>query len=327
MRVLVVLAALVPGILAAAALLDFLDLPLTNAEGELHGGVNPSLPYDQATLQEGLSAARSVGVPPKRYRALLRQYWLVRASDEAGISLRDWDPQRKPAQNRAVIFAVYDFYARLYLAHPELRWTAFANLAGSVFAAAMLDLGSLPFGGWYPSMLMSMQKHIFMDIGTMHVAYVSGGRAAIKEMREATLIDAETAAAWSDPASAVMRFSYREQNLVIAEQFDRFRAHVPWGRAITYGMAALGPMPVPGAKTPTEYRPALCGMLPDFNYADRDARWDYLSKEVVPAYLRLNASTVRQIVTKPLVERVAGYRGAHRLPEMIAQLENAGCGL
>ena len=328
MRFLAMLAALVLGVFAVVAPPRFLDLPLTNANGELRGGVNPSLPYEKDTLKQALNAARSAQVPPTRYQALLWQYWIVYASGDAGISLRDWDPGRRATQNRAVIYAVYDYYAKLYLAHPELRWMAFANMAGSAFAAGMLDLDSLPTADWYASMLMSMQKHIFMDIATMHVAYINGGIAAVEEMRDAGLIDAETTAAWVNPPDAVLKFSYREQNLVIAKQFNRFRAHLPWGEFVTYGMTIVGPMPVPGGKTPAEYKPLLCGPLPAFNYADQKARWDFLSNDTVPAYLRLDPTTVRAIVTKSFADRVDGYRTAHRLADIIlAQLKVTGCGL
>lgn len=301
---------------------------MTNANGELRGGVNPSLPYDKVILEQALSAARSDQIPPPRYQALLRQYWAVYACEDAGISLRDWDPQRTVKQNQGVIFAVYEYYAKLYLAHPELRWMAFANMAGSVFAAGMLDLGSLPSADWYASMVMTMQKHIFMDIATMHVAYINGGIAAVREMRDAGLVDAETTASWEDPPSAVLQFMFREQNLVITDQFNRFRAHFPWGEFVSYGMTIACQMPVPGAKTPTEYKPLQGGPLPAFNYADQKARWDFLSRDTVPAYLRLDPEAVRAIVAKSFAERVDGYRTAHRLVDIIlAQLKATGCGI
>lgn len=309
---------------------QYLDLPLTNTNGELKGGVNPALPYDQATLQQALAAARSAQLPPARYQALLWQYWIVNATTDAGISLQDWDPQRTAQQNRGVVFSVYNYYTKLYLAHPEqLRWMAFANMAGSAFAAGMLDLGLLPGGGWYASMLMAMQKHIFMDIATMHVAYINGGMAAVEEMRDAGLIDAETTAAWANPPGAVLRFSYREQNLVIPLQWNRVREHAPpWGEFITYGMTIAGPMPVPGAKTPAEYKKLWCGPLPAFNYADQQDRWDFLSHDTVPAYLRLDPSTVRGIVSESFDGRVDEYRTAHRLIDIVlAQFKATGCSL
>lgn len=328
MRLQLLLQALFLSLCAAAATPSYLDLPLTNANGEQIGGVNPSLPYDKATLKQALDNARIAQVPPTRYQALLWQYWIVVATEDAGISLRDWDTQRTAAQNQDVVFAVYDYYSRLYLEHPDvLRWMAFANMAGSAFAAGMLDLGELPGGRWYASLLMAMQKHIFMDIATMHVAYIDGGIAAVEEMRDAGLIDADTTAAWADPPNAVLRFSYREQNIVIPRQWDRLRGHLPpLGEFITYGMTIAGPMPVPGGKTPAEYKRLLCGPLPAFNYADQTARWDFLSHDTVPAYLRLSPATVQGIVGQSFADRVDGYRTAHRLVDIIlAQFKATGC--
>ncbi|TQV94439.1 Tat pathway signal sequence domain-containing protein [Cordyceps javanica] len=330
MRIIAALLATTLGISAAPLTppLQYIDLPLTNANGEAKGGVNLELPYDQSVLYEALASARAVQLPPTRYKALLWQYWIVNATSEANLSLQDWDPWRTAKQNKDFVFGVYNFYAKLYLAHPEeLRWMAFANMAGSAFAAGMLDLGDLPGGGWYASMLMAMQKHIFMDIATMHVAYINGGLAAVEEMRDAGLIDPATTAAWADPHSAVLQFSNREQNIVIPRQWDRVRDHAPpWGEFITYGMTIAGPMPVPGAKTPAEYRKLLCGPLPAFNYADQEARWDFLANDTVPAYLRLDPPTVKSIVSESLDARVAKYRTAHRLIDIVlAQFKATGC--
>ncbi|WP_434440855.1 hypothetical protein [Lentzea sp. E54] len=321
MRVLMVVAALVLGSMGAtkADTVDYLDLPLVNGNGEQRGGVHPDLPYDRAVIERALTGYREKGIAPARFKALLWQYWIVRAAEDAGVRLADWDPQRSAENNRSVIFAVYDFYAKLYLTHPDsLRWMGFANIGAPAFAAGMLDLGTVPELRWYSSMLMSMQKHIFMDLGAMHAAYLYGGIAAVQEMRDAGIIDPETTAAWADPAQAVMEFSSREQNLVIAEQFDRMRARLlPPGEVVTYAITVAGPMPVPGGKTPAQYRPLLGGPLPAFNYADRLARWDFLSNDTVPAYERLSRDTVHSIVRRPFAERVEEYRATARLLDLL----------
>ncbi len=321
MRVLMVVAALVLGSMGAtkADPVDFLDLPLVNGNGEERGGVHPDLPYDRAALERALSSYRDKGISPTRFKALLWQYWIVRAAEQAGVELADWDPQRGAESNRSVIFAVYDFYAKLYLAHPDsLRWMGFANIGAPAFAAGMLDLGTVPELRWFSSMLMSMQKHIFMDLGAMHAAYLHGGTKAVEEMRDAGIIDPGTTAAWADPAQAVLEFSSREQNLVIAEQFDRMRSRLlPPGEVVTYAITVAGPMPVPGGKTPARYRPLFGGPLPAFNYADREDRWDFLSRDTVPAYERLSKDAVHRIVKRPFADRVAEYRGTARLLDLI----------
>jgi hypothetical protein len=321
MRVLMVVAVLVLTSMGAtkADTVDYLDLPLSNGNGEQRGGVHPELPYDSAALQAALNRHRAKGIPPTRFKALLWQYWIVRAAEEAGVKLADWDPQRSAEANRATIFAVYDFYARLYLNNPDtLRWMGFANIGAPAFAAGMLDLGMLPEFRFFSSMLMSMQKHIFMDLGAMHAAYLHGGIKAVEEMRDAGIIDAGTTAAWADPAQAVLEFSSREQNLVIPDQFDRMRARLlPPGEIITYAITVAGPMPVPGGRTPAQYRPLFGGPLPAFNYADRTARWDFLSHDTVPAYERLPKATVQKIVQRPFADRVAEYRATARLLDLI----------
>lgn len=322
MRVLMVVVVLVFGGMSVtrADPVDYLDLPLVNGNGEERGGVHPDLPYDRAALEQALAEYREEGFAPARYKALLWQYWIVRAADDAGVRLADWDPGRGADANRSVIFAVYDFYAKLYLAHPEsLRWMGFANIGAPAFAAGMLDLGTVPELRWFSSMLMSMQKHIFMDLGAMHAAYLHGGIAAVEEMREAGIIDPATTAAWADPARAVYAFSFREQNLVIADQFDRMRARLlPPGEVVTYAITVAGPMPVPGGKTPAQYRPLLGTPLPAFNYADRVARWDFLGNDTVPAYERLSPERVRAIVERPFADRVAEYRARARLLDLVS---------
>jgi hypothetical protein len=57
----------------------YLDLPLTNSDGELRGGVHPDLPTDLATLERVLAFVRAEHILPVRYAALLWQYWLVRS--------------------------------------------------------------------------------------------------------------------------------------------------------------------------------------------------------------------------------------------------------
>ncbi|MFD4673214.1 hypothetical protein ACFWNN_26065 [Lentzea sp. NPDC058450] len=321
MRVLMVVAALVLGSMGAtkAEAVDYLDLPLVNGNGEQRGGVHPDLPTDRATIEQALTGYRAQGLSPIRFKALLWHYWVIRAAEDAGVNLAEWDPQRTAESNRKAIFAVYDFYARLYLAQPDtLRWMGFANMGAPAFAAGMLDLGSIPELRWFSTMLMAMQKHIFMDLGAMHAAYLHGGIEAIQEMRDAGIIDADTTKAWEDPATAVMAFSSREQNLVIPDQFDRMRGRLlPPGEMVTYAITVAGPMPVPGGRTPAQYKPLFGGPLPAFNYADRVARWDFLSKDTIPAYERLTREAVHKIVQRPFADRVADYRAAARLVDLL----------
>jgi hypothetical protein len=212
----------------------YLDLPLTNSQGELSGGVHPALPTDLAALADALASVRAKHIPPTRYTALLWQYWLVRSTTDAGIDLTSWAPARGAEANKNAVFSVYTFYGTLFLAYPELQWAGMANMIGPSLAAGFFDIGAIPdvaellaekidtlppevrtelpreltnlarYGAtlptielqWFEAKLLAMQKHVFMDQASMHEAYLTGGTTAIAEMRAARLIDDSAVAAW-----------------------------------------------------------------------------------------------------------------------------------
>lgn len=212
----------------------YLDLPLTNSQGELSGGVNPALPTDLATLADALATVRVKHIRPARYAALLWQYWLVRSTIDADIDLTSWAPARGAEANKNTVFSVYTFYGKLFLAFPELKWAGMANMVGPSLAAGFFDIGAIPdvaellaekidtlppevraelpreltdlarYGAtlptielqWFEAKLLAMQKHVFMDQASMHEAYLNGGTTAIAEMRAAGLIDDSAVAAW-----------------------------------------------------------------------------------------------------------------------------------
>jgi hypothetical protein len=226
---------------------------------------------------------------------------------------------------------------------PELR-----DLAeiGSNLSASELQ--------WFEQKFLAMQKHIFIDQGSMHEAYLNGGLLAIDEMKAAGLIDRETQLAWRDIASGDpglvehgnAQLLYREQNQIVNNQYNDMRQHDgPVGAAVTYGMTVAGSASIPGTRTPGEYSPlSVSGSvslpspvpfvrenvgvqvstpLPDFNIADRDARWDYISHDTLPAYqqlLRDHPDEVRAIVASSLTDRIAAQRLAQRWPELAHDL-------
>src|SRR6266511_2478742 len=129
----------------------------------------------------------------------LKELWLNRAIERAGIDRDRWDPARGVDENRPTIEAVYDYYGRLFLEHPHLEWAGMASTIGPAFYAGFKDLGMLPdalrrvaialFGrasrrlatrlagdlGFYETTFLTMQKQIFEDQAPMHEAYVAGG--------------------------------------------------------------------------------------------------------------------------------------------------------
>ncbi|MBH5333449.1 hypothetical protein IHE55_00975 [Streptomyces pactum] len=363
-----------------------LDLPLANADGELAGGVHPDLPTDRAVLESWLARARAEHLPPARYAALLWQYWLVRAADRAGLELATWDPALGVDANDRTVTAVYGFYGRLFLDHPELQWAGMANMIGPAFTAGFKDLDGLadlagPLAGklqelppevraelpydvrqlaearnalpaeqlrWFERKFLAMQKHIFMDQGAMHEAYLNGGLNAVEEMRDAGLVDEAAVLAWRDIAGGdpdgVRRGNTallsREQNQIIADQWDQMYRHDgPVGAALTYGMTVGGSASIPGTRTPGRYAPlvlrkemviggtvssvGLTTPLPGFNLARTPERWAYITGDTLPAYQRLlreDPERARSIVASSFPLRVAGQRLALRWPQVLADL-------
>jgi hypothetical protein len=189
-----------------------LDMPISNPNGEQNGGVNPNLPTDPAVLQAVLDDLRAKNVDPKRYRALLDQYWVATAAQHAGINLDEWDPQAGTGPNMNTIQAVYTYYGKLFLDHPELQWAGMGSMIGPAFDGGFLDLdmfksiaqqfadkvNSLPAparaalppelqllastGGkitadelkYFENKFLAMQKHVFFDQAAAHEAYLAG---------------------------------------------------------------------------------------------------------------------------------------------------------
>jgi hypothetical protein len=189
-----------------------LNMPLTNPNGEQNGGVNPDLPLDPAVLQAVLDDLRSKNVDPKQYKTLLDQLWVATAAQKAGIDLNEWDPNAGTGPNMGNIQAVYTYYGKLFLDHPELQWAGMANMIGPSFAGGFMDIdmfkkmaeefagkiNSLPgaaraalppelqllaqAGGalsanelqYFESKFLAMQKHIFFDQAAAHEAYLAG---------------------------------------------------------------------------------------------------------------------------------------------------------
>lgn len=129
-----------PAIAATPHIDAYLNVPMTNRDAA-HGpgGVDPVLPTDRATLAASLDEARASGVDPHAYQALLYQYWLVEATDAAGIDLAAWDPRAGVAANRENLIKSYRFYEDLQLAHRELQWAGMGGMVGADFGGGLID--------------------------------------------------------------------------------------------------------------------------------------------------------------------------------------------
>jgi Hydrolase N-terminal helical domain len=371
---------------------DPIDLARTNADGEQNGGINPDLTLNQADLKRLLDEARRVGLDPKRYAALLQQYYLVKAADEAGIDLSKWDPAAGAEANKANIIKVYQLYGKFFLDHPELQWAGMANMIGPSFAGGFMDLASmknffheladkidhlppgvkqtLPPGlvdlaeaganlgagelNYFETKFLAMQKHIFMDQASMHEAYLTGGTGAINEMAAAGLVDGNAQTAWNeissgDPAKIQhgnMLLLDREQNKIINKQYDDMYNHDGIvGKVMTYGMTVAGSASIPGTKTPGEFSPLTASgsvrlpgpvpfvhetvgvdiktPLPDFNVANKDDRWNYITNDTLPAFQKLlhdHPDQARAIIGSSVDDRLNAQRLAQRWPQLADDL-------
>lgn len=125
---------------AAAPLQQYLDLPTVNRDAA-HGpgGIHPALPTDVPTLKKLLDQARSSGVAPTSYRALLLQYWLADTTRAAGIDLESWNPRAGVTANRGNLIKSYRYYEDLQLAHRELQWAGMAGMVGADFGGGLAD--------------------------------------------------------------------------------------------------------------------------------------------------------------------------------------------
>lgn len=125
---------------ATGPLQQYLNLPTVNRDAA-HGpgGIHPKLPTDVPTLRTLLDEARSSGVAPTSYRALLLQYWLADSTRAAGIDLKSWNPRAGVSANRGNLIKSYRYYEDLQLAHRELQWSGMAGMVGADFGGGLAD--------------------------------------------------------------------------------------------------------------------------------------------------------------------------------------------
>ncbi|UGT42478.1 hypothetical protein LTV02_03395 [Nocardia yamanashiensis] len=192
---------------------------------------------------------------------------------------------------------------------------------------------------WYQTRLLIMQKHIFIDQVPMHEAYVSDGLAGVEEMYQAGVLDENAVTAWREIAAgtpagradAAVRMTDREQNQIIADQWDVTSAgRGVMGRVMTYVSTVAGKAAVPGVRAPGVFAPttltagamSLRTPLPDFNWADRDTRWNYITNDLLPRYLELcaNEAVARPVLAEPFSVKLANGRLLSRLPDLLADL-------
>lgn len=202
---------------------------------------------------------------------------------------------------------------------------------------------------YYETTFLEMQQEIFADQASMHAAYEHGGMAEIERMFESGAIDEATYDSWADIDSGDptrvtegnTQFLGREQNHIIADDYDEMRNHPVTGEAMTYMMTVVGEASIPGAVTYAEHDPVIVDVetpgpenigipftdisvdnptqgsvsistpLPDGNIADREQRWDFVSNDTLPAYQDLLANDpgrAEEILRTDVSDRIEEYR-------------------
>ncbi|MFD4291763.1 Tat pathway signal protein [Rhodococcus sp. NPDC058505] len=198
--------------------------------------------------------------------------------------------------------------------------------------------------------VIAMSKHIFMDLIPQHEAYLAAGMTAIDEYRDAGLIDENAYGAWRDIATGDpdlvvegnKRLLYREQYQSIGDQWDRARAYRgPVGRALTYLSTVAADPAIPGVVPPREAAPLtltagdvtgrpvtgpqwrLQTPLPAFNWSERDARWAYITEQMLPKYRALKEDRPqlwRDTLSAPMEQQILQQRALMRLPQMLTSM-------
>ncbi|MEU8898057.1 hypothetical protein [Nocardia sp. NPDC048505] len=196
---------------------------------------------------------------------------------------------------------------------------------------------------WYQTRLMIMQRHIFTDLVPMHEAYIAAGMAGIDELLRAGVIDESIRTAWQSIASgtrdgaidALVRMTDREQNHVVADQWDETAAgRGAMGRVLTYVSTVAGKPAVPGVRAPGSFRPAVVAAdvagrtlslrtpLPAFNWADREDRWTYIMGDLNPRHIEMesNPALAAAVLGESFWNKLARGRAIARIPELISDM-------
>ncbi|WP_228515871.1 WXG100 family type VII secretion target [Agreia pratensis] len=329
-----------------------------------------------------------IPVNNKAYADFLSDYWNNKAMEEMGIDPSTWDTSKGTEYNWQTIKSVYDFYGKQFLDNPDLQWAGMANMIGPSFAggfqdmAAMRDIAQailnnpvsdlpLPYLdqleivakmsdselAFYEKSMLDMNKEIFLDQARQHMAYENGGLAEVQRLADSGAITQTTADAWAkidsgDPAQVAAgntMLLQREQNDIIADDYNSMRAHPLTGEAVTFLVTLAGEPSIPGALSypevfpykftiespgtenipftnvdnPLQFSTEFTTNFPDGNIADADQRWALISKDTLPAYqelLRDNPDLAREIIASDFNDRTDAARPTSNIPEILQRL-------
>jgi hypothetical protein len=136
---------------------------------------------------------------------------------------------------------------------------------------------------WYQVRLLSMQKEIFIDMAAAHEAYLDGGIDTIERfyVNDPHGFGSQSIDAWRQidngwrtgdvdlVASGNATLLLREQQQVIADDYDRMRDRAVTGEAVTWAMTLVGAPSVPGASTYPQVFPLTVEIKPSVSTPKR----------------------------------------------------------
>ncbi|WP_280484838.1 hypothetical protein [Nocardia cyriacigeorgica] len=103
---------------------------------------------------------------------------------------------------------------------------------------------------------------------------------------------------------------------------------------LTYVSTVAGKAGVPGVRAPGVFGPATVTVaaadrtlslrtpLPNWNWADRDARWAYITGDLVPRHIDMksDADLAATVLAEPFPDKLARGRLLQRLPDVLADM-------
>lgn len=187
---------------------------------------------------------------------------------------------------------------------------------------------------YFEDKLVSMQKQIFEDIGWQLMAYSRGGIQEMRRLHRAGKLPATDPrlhprgmiGIWEDIASGDPRrvregnrqLLLREQRTILQDDYDEMRKRGGNTWLYLQALSLTAQSPVPGGKSFNDFsRSQVCVKLPSYcsdtflppgTIDDFDERWEWIDKDMLPAYYRLPADRLRGELARPLSERARSYR-------------------
>jgi hypothetical protein len=270
----------------------------------------------------GRSAPQQAATPST---SISKAEWRKKACVQAEIDCGSWQPEKGIVANHVNVTHVYRYYMRVFNQNEDLLWAGMAKLAGGVVYRGFQQSQQVRsaveegfgLGGLEPSvvttgrgtvagyvtvvqvLLLKMQKEIFLDLAWQHQAYVEGGLAALEDAYargEDVPIEA-----WRDIASGNRaRVEFGNKTLLRREQetilppYYKMIDDLPDMGVIPYVTSQFFTgSPIPGGRR-------FSDVVPGGDVTQFKDRWLWITSDMLPAYLRLDPKSRRELINRPL---------------------------